>query len=177
MFILDLKANYSNEIDVTGSDVTGYMSDLAMAVSGRWYGCQAGMKVLGIGSDGTVRGCLSQQLNKYIEGNVRERSIIDIWNDPNAFKYNRHFDCSMLTGYCKDCLYGAICKGGCVIASTNRGDCRCNPYCLYKLEKDGYSDESQAKEVFTKEEIAQLYNPVRKLPDEFYKNYKKSFKI
>lgn len=176
-FILDLKTNYADVINVTGSDVTGYMSDFATAISGRWYGCQAGMKVLGIGSDGTVRGCLSQQLDKYIEGNIRERSLIDIWNDPNAFKYNRHFDCSMLTGYCKDCIYGPICKGGCVIASTNRGDCRCNPYCLYKIEKDGFSDEYQARTDFSKEEIAELYNQVRELPEEFYQNYNPEFKM
>lgn len=176
-FILDLKSNYSDVIDVNGSDVTGYMSDFATAVSGSWYGCQAGMKVLGIGSDGTVRGCLSQQLDKYIEGNLRERSLIDIWNDPNAFSYNRHFDCSMLTGYCKDCKFAAVCKGGCVIASTNIENCRCNPYCLYKLEKDGYSSKEHSKLVFTKEEIAELYNPVRELPPEFYEKYEESFEI
>ncbi len=171
-FILDLKMNYCDVLDVNGSDVTGYMSDFAEAVSGKWYGCQAGMKVLGIGSDGTVRGCLSQQLDKYIEGNLRERSLVDIWNDPNAFRYNRHFDCSMLTDYCKDCIYGPICKGGCVIASTNRSDaCRCNPYCLYKIEKEGFSSIEEARTLFSKEEIAELYNPVRELPQEFYEKF------
>ena len=110
-------------------------------------------------------------MDKFIEGNVRERSLVDIWNDPNAFEYNRHFDCSMLTGYCKECIYGPICKGGCVIASTNLGDCRCNPYCLYKIEKEGYSSEEQARLDFSKEEIAALYNQVRELPPEFYDNY------
>ena len=169
-FILDLKINYADRIDVTGSDVTGYMSDFARSIQGAWYGCQAGMQVLGIGSDGTVRGCLSQQLDRYIEGNIRERSLIDMWNDPNAFQYNRHFDCSMLTGYCKDCIYGSICKGGCVIAATNTG-CRCNPYCLYKIEKEGFSDILQARTKFEKEEIAELYNPIRELPPEFYEKY------
>ena len=170
-FVLDTKQNYSDKIDLTGADVTGYMSDFAMAVQGPWYGCQAGMKVLGIGSDGTVRGCLSQQFDRYIEGNVRERSIIDIWNDPNAFKYNRHFDCSMLTGYCKDCRYRGVCRGGCTVAATAREGQRCNPYCLYKIETEGYSDLEQARTLFSAEEIAELYNPLRKLPAEFYKKY------
>jgi radical SAM protein with 4Fe4S-binding SPASM domain len=171
-FILDTKQNYSDKIDLIGADVSGYMSDFAMAIQGHWYGCQAGMKVLGIGSDGTVRGCLSQQFDRYIEGNVRERSIIDIWNDPNAFQYNRHFDCSMLTGYCKDCRYRSVCKGGCTVAATAREGQRCNPYCLYKIETEGFSNLEQARTLFYTEEIADLYNPIRKLPQEFYKKYK-----
>jgi radical SAM protein with 4Fe4S-binding SPASM domain len=171
-FVLDTKQNYSDKINLTGADVTGYMSDFAMAVQGPWYGCQAGMKVLGIGSDGTVRGCLSQQFDRYIEGNVRERSLIDIWNDPNAFKYNRHFDCSMLTGYCKECRYRCVCKGGCTVAATAREGQRCNPYCLYKIETEGFSDMEQARTLFYTEEIADLYNPIRELPKEFYKKYK-----
>ena len=171
-FILELKTCYAGRIDVTGSDVTGYMSDFSRSIQGNWYGCQAGMKVLGLGSDGSVRGCLSQQLDKYIEGNIRERSLIDIWNDPNAFAYNRHFDCSMLTGYCKDCTYASICKGGCSIAATSQGgECRCNPYCLHKIETQGFSDLIQARTLFEKEEIAELYNPIRELPPEFYEQY------
>ena len=174
-FILDTKTNYADRIDLTGADVTGYMSDFAMMLQGRWYGCQAGMKVLGIGSDGSVRGCLSQQFDRFIEGNVREKSLIEIWNDPKAFEYNRHFDCSMLTGYCKTCPYAALCKGGCTVASTAREGCRCNPYCLYKIEKEGFSDEYQARCEFSAEEIAQLYNPIRELPKEFYEKYSPNF--
>lgn len=171
-FILDLKTNYCDRIDVTGCDVTGYMSDFAQAIQGQWYGCHAGIRTLGIGSDGSVRGCLSQQLDKYIEGNLRERSLIDIWNDPNAFAYNRHFDCSMLTGYCHDCVYAAVCKGGCSIAATNADECsRCNPYCLYKIEKEGFSDFIQARTQFEKEEIEALYGPIKQLPKEFYEQY------
>lgn len=170
-FLLDTKENYADQINVTGSDVSGYMSDFAVAVQGRWYGCQAGMKVLGIGSDGSVRGCLSQQFDRYIEGNVRERSLIDIWNDPEKFKYNRHFDCSMLTGYCKDCRYRFVCKGGCTVAATAKDGCRCNPYCLYRIEEEGFSGLEQARTLFYADEIAELYNPIRELPEEFYKLY------
>ena len=171
-FIADIKANYP-QLDVTGSDVTGYMSDFARSIQGNWYGCQAGIKVLGIGSDGSIRGCLSQQLDKFIEGNVRDTSLVDLWNNPNKFEYNRHFDCSMLSGYCKTCRYGAICKGGCSIAASAQqtDGCRCNPYCLYKIEKEGFSDVMQARTKFDKDEISQLYDPIKKLPEDFYKNY------
>lgn len=175
-FIYETQTEYKCQIDVTGADATGYMSDFSRSIQGQWYGCHAGMKVLGIGSDGSIRGCLSQQRDEFIEGNVRERSLIDLWNDPNAFEYNRHFDCSMLSGYCKDCIYASICKGGCSIAASASADgkyCRCNPYCLYRIEKEGYSDSYNARTEFSMEEIKALYNPVRELPEDFYKQYEK----
>lgn len=170
-FIYDINQNYADVLDVTGADAMGYMSDFARALQGTWYGCHAGIKVLGIGSDGSVRGCLSQQMDRFIEGNIRERSIVDLWNDPDKFQYNRHFDCSMLTGYCKDCKYGPVCKGGCVVASTCQDGGRCNPYCLYRIENEGFKDFEQARTKFYKEEIVELYDHIRKLPDEFYEKY------
>ncbi len=168
-FILQTREKYHNEFEgVSGADVFGYLGNIGMKVQGLWWGCSAGMSGLGLGSDGTVRGCLSLQMDKYIEGNVRERSLKDIWNDKNSFSYNRRFDCSMLTGYCKDCVYASVCKGGCLrAASTNGG--RCNPYCLYKFEKEGFSSPEQARIDFSKEELFMLYNPIRPLPKEYLK--------
>jgi hypothetical protein len=65
-----------------------------------------------------------------------------------------------------------ICKGGCTRSATNHTECRCNPYCLYKIEQLGYSDDYQSRTIFTKEEIADLYDKKRKLPEEFYVDYK-----
>lgn len=168
-FILDTKVNYGCYFDeVTGADVMGYESDYANMLQGRWFGCHAGIKALGLGSDGSVRGCLSLQRDEYIEDYTTNRPLREIWNDPNAFSYNRHFDCSMLTGYCKDCVYAAICKGGCIRSATSDCGQRCNPYCLYKIEESGFTSDEQARTEFTKEEIAALYNPVSKLPQEFW---------
>ncbi|MBQ3641045.1 radical SAM protein [bacterium] len=168
-FILETRKKYSKEFEtVSGADVFGYLGEMGTAVQGPWWGCHAGMNALGLGSDGTVRGCLSLQLDEFIEGNTHERSLKEIWNDKNSFAYNRRFDCSMLTGYCKTCTYAAVCKGGCIrAASTNGG--RCNPYCLYRFEKEGFSSPEQAKTDFTKEEIFMIYNPVRPLPEEYIK--------
>lgn len=168
-FILETREKYSDKFDkVSGADVFGYLGDLGHKVQGEWWGCHAGMRGLGLGSDGTVRGCLSLQLDEFIEGNARERSLKEIWNDRNSFKYNRRFDCSMLTGHCKDCVYAAVCKGGCLRAASVNGG-RCNPYCLYKFEKDGFSSKEQARTEFSKEELFMLYNPIRPLPEEFIK--------
>ena len=171
-FILETREKYGEHFEsVSGADVFGYLGDLGKKVQGPWWGCAAGMKALGLGSDGTVRGCLSLQRDEYIEGNIRERSLKEIWNDKNSFKYNRRFDCSMLTGYCKDCVYASVCRGGCTRSATSTGG-RCNPYCLYQIEKSGFSSEEQARTEFTKEELFMLYNSVRPLPEEFLKQYK-----
>lgn len=169
-FILETREKYSDKFDkVSGADVFGYLGDIGTKVQGPWWGCHAGMKTLGLGSDGTIRGCLSLQMDKYIEGNARERSLKEIWNDKNSFSYNRRFDCSMLTGYCKDCVYASVCKGGCVRAATT-SEGRCNPYCLYKFETEGYSSDEQARTEFSKEEIFMIYDKIRPMPKEFIQN-------
>jgi len=170
-FILDTQENYRQYFDVvTGADVMGYMSDYADRVAKcSWVGCHAGIKALGLGSDGAVRGCLSLQRDEFIEGYTTERSLREIWEDPNSFAYNRHFDCSMLSGHCKDCIYGSLCKGGCIRTATVDGG-RCNKYCLYKIENEGFSSEYEARIDFTKEEVAALYEPIAKLPQEFWDN-------
>lgn len=167
-FILDTKNNYAeNFVNVTGADVFGYMSELAIKLQGPWCGCTAGIATVGISAEGSVRGCLSMQDDKYIEENVKNRSFKDIWLDKNSFTYNRRFDCSMLTGYCSKCIYSATCKGGCMRAASILGG-RDNPYCLYKLEKEGFSSSEQARTDFSKEEIFNLYNSIRPLPQEFW---------
>ena len=48
----------------------------------------------------------------FIEGNLRQKSLLEIWNDPEAFAYNRRFRPEMLTGACARCTYGPQCAGG-----------------------------------------------------------------
>jgi len=76
-------------------------------------GCSAGLTAIGIDSVGNVRGCESLYDERFNEGNLRERSLEDIWTDENAFAYNRRFTPEMLTGKCAACVYGAVCGGGC----------------------------------------------------------------
>ncbi|MBO4383959.1 MAG: radical SAM protein [Clostridia bacterium] len=76
-------------------------------------GCGAGLDAIGIDSVGNVRGCESMYDEAFIEGNLRERSLKDIWTDPASFRYNRGFDESMLTGTCRGCPFGGVCAGGC----------------------------------------------------------------
>ncbi len=76
-------------------------------------GCGAGLSVIGIDSVGNVRGCESMYDARFIEGNLRETPLRDIWENPDGFAYNRRFTPDLLTGECASCEYGAYCGGGC----------------------------------------------------------------
>jgi radical SAM protein with 4Fe4S-binding SPASM domain len=84
-------------------------------LSGRAYfkGCSAGISAIGIDSVGNVRGCESMYDERFNEGNLRERSLKDIWEDPDGFSYNRKFTKELLTGACARCELGEYCAGGC----------------------------------------------------------------
>ncbi len=77
-----------------------------------WMGCFAGLRVVGLTSDGGVKGCLSLP-DSLVEGNVRDEPFPSIWKDMSRFGYNRGFDPSSLSGPCATCPYGRICRGGC----------------------------------------------------------------
>ena len=99
------------------ADNIGYFSENEPVLRGNPFacfeGCGAGIVSIGIDSVGNVRGCESMYDDFFIEGNLRERSLKDIWEDDNSFLYNRAFDVSMLTGSCAKCLMGPLCAGGC----------------------------------------------------------------
>ncbi|MBP5256340.1 MAG: SPASM domain-containing protein [Clostridia bacterium] len=68
------------------------------------------------------------------EGNLREKSLREIWEDPDAFSYNRKFSPEMLTGKCASCVYGCVCAGDCrsYIYFANGGKLYENPLCARK---------------------------------------------
>jgi radical SAM protein with 4Fe4S-binding SPASM domain len=126
------------KIGIYAGDNIGYFDENELYLRGQqgttceWSGCQAGLRVVGIDSIGNVKGCESLYSDEFIEGNLREESLSEIWYKGGNFAYNRDFDISMLTGNCKDCDKGTICRGGC------RGSCYFttdskfeNLYCCY----------------------------------------------
>ena len=76
-------------------------------------GCSAGLTAIGIDSAGNVRGCESMYDEDFIEGNLRQKTLREIWEGPNSFRYNRGFTPELLTGKCANCDKGAFCAGGC----------------------------------------------------------------
>ena len=49
----------------------------------------------------------------FTEGNLRNETLKDIWENPDNFAYNRRFTKNMLTGKCAECELGEYCAGGC----------------------------------------------------------------
>jgi radical SAM protein with 4Fe4S-binding SPASM domain len=127
-----------NKINIYTGDNIGYYDENEKYIRGAvgninyWAGCQAGLMVVGIDSIGNVKGCESLYDDSFIEGNLREESLSDIWFKQGNFAYNRDFDSSLLSGKCKNCDMGAYCRAGC------RGACFFtkskfyeNAYCIY----------------------------------------------
>ncbi|MFX0002024.1 MAG: radical SAM protein [Candidatus Hodarchaeota archaeon] len=134
MFIaINVKKYSYRRLPVIGAHCFGYFSrfipNLGLAP---WIGCQAGYSVLGIQSNGNIKGCLTLS-DKFIEGNIRNQPLKQILSNPQAFNYNRNFTKESLHGYCKSCDMVNECKGGCLgtrsaIKSDN------SPYCLRSIE-------------------------------------------
>lgn len=107
-----------------------------------YLGCYAGLRAVGIESNGNIKGCLSMQ-PQFIEGNIRDSSFSEIWNNPDGFAYNRKFTRETAEGACHDCKYLPLCRGGCTTTSVSATGKRAdNPYCIYQLEcKQGITCE------------------------------------
>jgi radical SAM protein with 4Fe4S-binding SPASM domain len=106
-----------------------------------WTGCSAGCSVIGIESNGNIKGCLSlpsilNDEDAFIEGNVRDTPLREIWFRKGAFKYNREFTLDQLGGFCRTCDYAEICRGGCTWSCyAEKGFVRDNPYCYWRQLK------------------------------------------
>ncbi|HEX2966664.1 MAG TPA: SPASM domain-containing protein [Syntrophorhabdaceae bacterium] len=144
MFIAATREKYSLEqMPVVGADDLGFNSMMLnnVSFSPEWNGCHAGISVLGIQSNGDVKGCLSMA-DLPAEGNVRSANIYDIWNGNTTFSYSRKFDVSEAGENCINCIYVEKCKGGCNEMSLMRtGKLHNDPYCFYAIEKRLFDHE------------------------------------
>lgn len=140
--VIDFAATHLEEspfIIATADDI-GYFSEMDgylrgnLSGFGRFSGCAAGIKSIGIDSIGNIRGCESMYDDCFIEGNIREQSLADIWNDPDNFAYNRKFSLDKMTGYCAECEYNKYCGGGCRSHNyfTNDKKMYESKYCIQK---------------------------------------------
>jgi radical SAM protein with 4Fe4S-binding SPASM domain len=141
--VADLCRASSPSFRVVASDHIGYFGtpekhlrtpDVTMPF---WLGCWAGLQVLGIESNGNVKGCLSLPSglhgeSRYLEGNLRTSSLRDIWYRKTSFAYTRNFRPGDLQGFCGVCRYGDLCRGGCTWVRHSQGNpASGNAYCFY----------------------------------------------
>lgn len=98
-----------------------------------WQGCQAGKFVMGIESDGAVKGCPSLQTTTYVGGRLRDQSIERIWNETPQLGFARERSVDALWGFCRECAFAEPCMGGCSFtAHALFGRPGNNPYCHYR---------------------------------------------
>ncbi|MBB2183591.1 radical SAM protein [Lachnospiraceae bacterium MD1] len=116
------ETNIEGRILITLPDTIGYYTHkeaIARKIAAHseatplWEGCNAGIRSFGILSNGDVIGCTSIRNAKFIEGNIRERSLMDIWEDENSFAWRRNMTARQLQGKCGSCEYAVRCLGGC----------------------------------------------------------------
>ncbi|MBQ7568868.1 radical SAM protein [bacterium] len=165
------------------ADCLGFCTELdPFILEGPWQGCQAGITALGIEANGNVKGCLSlcpelQENNPFVEGNLHEEKLIDIWNKPGAFAYNREFEPSKAEGFCATCRHLERCRCGCSAqAYFATGTVNNNPYCML-AERDRKAKElrAQAEELRCKaasleKQARQVLHPERPYPQRIVRN-------
>ncbi len=111
-----------------------FESTIRAAFPGQHRGsCGAGKLVLGIEANGDIKGCPSLPTDAYVGGNVRDQSLLDIWEQSKALRFTRDMTVDDLSGFCHDCYYNESCLGGCNWTSHvllgKTGD---NPYCHHR---------------------------------------------
>lgn len=98
-----------------------------------WNGCVAGKWSIGIEADGKLKGCPSLPSTPYTGGNLKERRLLDIFENTDQLTHLHARTRDDLWGYCADCYYADDCLGGCTwTAHTLFGRSGNNPYCIHR---------------------------------------------
>jgi radical SAM protein with 4Fe4S-binding SPASM domain len=130
---------YDDGIIVMPGNNLGYMGreesllrSLKRGGGDHWQGCKAGKLVMGIESNGGVKGCPSLQ-SSYVGGNLREHDLAHIWNETAPLQVLAERTVDDLWGYCRTCPFAETCMGGCSFtAHALFGRPGNNPYCHFR---------------------------------------------
>lgn len=101
-----------------------------------WQGCSAGINVVSVESDGTVKSCPSLPTAPYAAGNITETSLEDLWEHSAIMRFARDRTADELWGFCKNCYYADECRAGCSFMTHctlgRRGN---NPFCYHRVKE------------------------------------------
>ena len=118
--------------------------------STHYRGCNAGIFVLGIESDGTVKACPTLPTGPYAGGNVLTTSIEELWKRSELVAFARDRSLDELWGHCRTCYYADVCRAGCSwTVHTTLGRRGNNPFCYHRvveLRKKGIREKLVPKE-------------------------------
>ena len=99
-----------------------------------WQGCQAGVLLLGIESDGTLKACPTLPTEPYGAGNVLTTTLEELWERAERMRFARDRGVEELWGFCKTCYYADVCKAGCSwtahVTLGRRGN---YPFCYHRV--------------------------------------------
>lgn len=149
------EASREGLIKILPADCVGYYTKIEEEIRQRsfqtshptpWDGCNAGIRGFGLLHDGFVLGCTSIRSKEFIEGNIKETPLVEIWNGENSFNWRRKLTKESIKGNCSSCNYGKKCLGGCPNTRlTMGGDIYAeNKYCSYSLFLDSFRKEIEA---------------------------------
>lgn len=100
-----------------------------------WKGCSAGKESFGILHNGDILGCTSIRDRQFVEGNIRNQSLKEIWENENNFSWSRGLSKEKLSGFCSKCGFGDKCLGGCpnTRLTFRKSIYAENDYCSYNM--------------------------------------------
>ncbi len=101
---------------------------------GHMWSCGAGRSTLGVEANGAVKGCPSLPSSDYTGGNLRDHSLVDIWQKADELRFTRDRTVDNgLWGHCRTCYYADHCRSGCSWTShVLFGRPGNNPYCHHR---------------------------------------------
>ncbi|MGC4089186.1 MAG: SPASM domain-containing protein [Polyangiaceae bacterium] len=112
--------------------------------------CGAGRIAIGIEADGAIKGCPSLPTEAWTGGNIRDSSLLDIWERSGPLRYTRDRTVDDLWGYCRTCYYADECRAGCTWTSfVFFGRAGNNPYCHHRaleMQRAGKRERVQRKQ-------------------------------
>ena len=100
-----------------------------------FHECIAGKQTFYISANGNVYPCTSLLNERFVVGNLRQRKLSDIWNDP-AMTEIASLPRDKISGHCRQCEYFENCRGACRgITYAHTGDLFSSyPNCLSRVE-------------------------------------------
>lgn len=111
-YLFDFVEDTRKEFDVEITEDAGYLGCRAMKLRQRPFFCGAGFTRCSIMPDGEVFGCQISYDNKYSEGNIRNKSFKEMWQNGFSRFRNPQLD-KDLDKECLNCKHLSSCRGGC----------------------------------------------------------------
>jgi radical SAM protein with 4Fe4S-binding SPASM domain len=155
--VIDWREGRAPLFNITPNNNIGYFGPYEQLLRSRpgspeahFMGCQAGIFIMGIESDGTVKACPTLPTEQYAGGNVRDMSLEDLWEHSDKIRFSRDRTLDELWGFCRTCYYADVCRAGCSwTVHTTLGRRGNNPFCYHRvleLKKRGVREKLVHKE-------------------------------